>query len=59
VLARENGDHATELALQWFVTEQVEEEDSAGRAVEQLKMAGDSTAALLMLDHRFGERGGD
>jgi ferritin len=58
-LAREKGDHATELVLQWFVTEQVEEEDNAGRAVEQLKLAGDSTAALLMLDQRFGARQGE
>lgn len=58
-LAREEDDYATELMLQWFVTEQVEEEDSAGRAVEQLEMAGDSTAALLMLDQRFGQRQGD
>ena len=57
-LAREKDEYATELELQWFVKEQVEEEDSAGRAVEQLKMAGDSTAALLMLDHRFSQRGG-
>jgi ferritin len=57
-LAREQDDHATELALQWFVNEQVEEEDSAARAVQQLTLAGDSTAALLMLDHRFGEREG-
>ena len=55
-LAREKDAYATELELQWFVNEQVEEEENAGRAVEQLKMAGDSTAALLMLDHRFGER---
>ncbi len=55
-LAREAGEHATELAVQWFVTEQVEEEDSAGRAVEQLQLAGDSTAALLMLDQQFGAR---
>lgn len=57
-LAREEDDYATELMLQWFVTEQVEEEDSAGRAVEQLDMAGESTAALLMLDQRFGQRAG-
>lgn len=56
-LARKKADYATELELQWFVNEQVEEEDSASKAVEQLKMAGDSTAALMMLDHRFGERG--
>jgi len=55
-LARKKADYATENALNWFVTEQVEEEDNAGRAVERLGLAGDSTAALLMLDHQFGER---
>ena len=55
-LAREKKDYATEMHLQWFVTEQVEEEDNAGSAVEQLKMAGSNTSALLMLDHRFGQR---
>lgn len=55
-LARAESDYATELELQWFVTEQAEEEDNAGRAVEQLRLAGDSTPALLMLDQRFGSR---
>ncbi|MDP2957884.1 MAG: ferritin [Longimicrobiales bacterium] len=55
-LARKKKDFATENQLNWFVTEQVEEEDNAGKAVERLKLAGDSTAALLMLDHQFGKR---
>jgi len=55
-LSRKKGDYATELHLGWFVTEQVEEEDNAGKAVEKLRMAGDSTAALLMLDRQFGKR---
>jgi ferritin len=55
-LAREKNDYATEQEFQWFVTEQVEEEDSAGRAVEQLRMAEGSLPALLMLDERFGAR---
>ena len=55
-LAREEGDYATEHMLQWFIEEQVEEEDSAGRAVEQLRMAAGDAPALLMLDQRFGAR---
>lgn len=55
-LAREARDYATELQLQWFVTEQVEEEASAGLAVEQLRRAGDDMPALLMLDQEFGKR---
>jgi ferritin len=55
-LAREKQDHATQVALQWFITEKVEEEASAEQAVDQLRMAGDNAAALLMLDQKFGAR---
>ncbi|MEN8376650.1 MAG: ferritin [Gemmatimonadota bacterium] len=55
-LAKEKHDHATQVALQWFITEQVEEEASAEDAVAQLRMAGDNAAALLMLDQKFGAR---
>ncbi len=49
-------DYATQLELQWFITEQVEEEKMVGTIVEQLRMAGDNKAALLMLDRDLGER---
>ena len=55
-LARKKKDFATENHLNWFVMEQVEEEDSAGRAVEQLERAGNNMSALMMLDARFGAR---
>jgi ferritin len=55
-LSRKKSDYASELHLGWFITEQVEEEDNAGKAVEKLRMAGESTAALLMLDQQFGKR---
>jgi ferritin len=55
-LARSENDYPTELALQWFVTEQVQEEDNAAAAVDQLELAGDNKAALLMLDGQFGLR---
>lgn len=55
-LAREKKDYATEMHLQWFIKEQVEEENKAGLAVEQLRRAGGEMPALLMLDHRFGQR---
>ncbi len=55
-LAAEKGDWATQQELQWFIAEQVEEESSAGGAVDQLRMAGDDKAALLMLDQQFGAR---
>jgi len=55
-LAVEKVDYPTQLVLQWFITEQVEEEASSGTVVEQLRMAGDDSAALLMMDERQGGR---
>jgi ferritin len=54
--AVEAKDYPTQVMLQWFIQEQVEEEDVTGTAVEQLEMAGDNKAALLFLDGRFGAR---
>lgn len=61
-LAVEKLDYPTQLQLQWFINEQVEEEASSGTVVEQLRMAGTDNAALLMMDERLGARtsqGGD
>ncbi len=58
-LAQQHSDLATMRALDWFVTEQVEEEESAQRAVDLLTRAGDNDAALLMLDRQFGQRSGE
>ena len=49
-------DYPTQIMLQWFITEQVEEEDSTGTAVERLEMAGDNRAAIMFLDAEFGRR---
>jgi ferritin len=51
-------DHATQIFLQWFVTEQVEEEESVGGVLEQLKLMGDAQGGLFMLDRELGKRGG-
>lgn len=55
-LAAKENDYATQAALQWFITEQVEEESNASQIVEQLKMIGDNRTALLMLDMELGKR---
>jgi ferritin len=49
-------DHAANTFLQWFVTEQVEEEASVKSIVDKLKLAGDNTVALFMLDGELGQR---
>ena len=54
--ARVHSDVATQRELDWFVIEQVEEEENAGRAVDLLTKAGDNDAVLLMLDREFGSR---
>ncbi len=49
-------DHASRTMLQWFVDEQVEEEDTASKSVYNVKMVGDGGQGLLMLDREFGSR---
>ncbi len=49
-------DHATQIFLQWFISEQVEEEKTASQILETLRMAGDNKVALLMLDRELGAR---
>ena len=55
--ARTAGDNASEVFLQWYVTEQVEEEATATAIVEKFKMAGGFKGALFMLDRELGMRG--
>ena len=55
-LAKSEGDHATEIMLQWFVTEQVEEEDTANRNVERFKFIKDTTEGIDAFDRELAER---
>jgi len=55
-LALAEHDHATNIFLQWFVTEQVEEEDSANDVIQQIKMVGGAEGGLFMLDRELGQR---
>ena len=49
-------DYPAQVFLNWFITEQVEEEKTASQIVETLTMNGDSTAGLLILDRELGSR---
>jgi ferritin len=55
-LAIQEKDYATQNFLQWFVTEQVEEESSADDIVQKLKLAGNAQGAVFMLDSELGQR---
>ena len=55
-LALGQKDHAANAFLQWFVTEQVEEESTVLEIAEQLKLAGGQGGVLFMLDRELGRR---
>lgn len=55
-LALKEGDFASQIELQWFITEQVEEEKTAKEIIQQIKWIGNAQSALYMLDQKMGER---
>jgi ferritin len=55
-IATEHKDHATVNMLQWFVAEQVEEESTVDAIVSQIKMFGEQSMGLVMLDKELGGR---
>ena len=55
-LAVEARDHATNNFLQWFVSEQVEEEASADEVLQKLKLVGDDASGLFMIDRELAQR---
>lgn len=55
-LADSEGDHTVSTFLQWFVTEQIEEEANAKGLVDKLKLVGDNGVALFMVDAELGQR---
>lgn len=55
-LAEEEHDYATRGKLDWFVAEQVEEEENARQLIDRLKMMGDNTMALYSFDQELGAR---
>lgn len=55
-LALKENDYASQVMLQWFITEQVEEEKNAFDIMELLKNLGDTPAGLVMLDQKLGGR---
>jgi len=56
-MAVAQGDYAAQAFLQWFVTEQVEEEKQADEVIQTLRMVGDSPATLYLIDRELGARG--
>ena len=55
-IAIQEHDHSTNIFLQWFVTEQVEEEASADELLNKVKLVGDNPQGLYILDKELSAR---
>lgn len=55
-LAEEEKDYATRERLNWFISEQVEEEDNCHTLIDRLKLIGDNGLALYTFDQELGAR---
>jgi ferritin len=56
-LALKEKDYPAQVMLQWFISEQVEEEKNAADITRQLEVIDAKGTAVLMLDHQLGQRG--
>ncbi len=56
-LAVSEKDYATQTMLQWYITEQIEEEANDTDIISMIEMAGTSTGTLFMVDKQLGKRG--
>jgi ferritin len=55
-LAITEKDHATNSFLQWFVTEQVEEESTASGIMKKIELVGSDGSGVLLLDQELAQR---
>jgi ferritin len=55
-LAMEDKDHATQIFLQWYVTEQVEEEENDNDIIAKLELVGNGKEGIFMIDQELGGR---
>lgn len=55
-LAEAEHDYATRGKLDWFIAEQVEEEETVKELINRLRLVGDNGLALFMIDQELGSR---
>ncbi|NTW13262.1 MAG: ferritin [Anaerolineales bacterium] len=58
-LALKEKDYPTQVMLQWFISEQVEEEKNAAEIVANLKLIEERGTAVFVLDKQLGKRKGE
>ena len=56
-MAKEQGDYETEIFLQWFITEQIEEEDTFFKLLEKVKILSKTPFGLQMFDAKLKHSG--
>jgi ferritin len=54
--ALKENDYATQINLQWFINEQIEEEENASELVHQVKNVGDNYTSLMIIDAKLAKR---
>ena len=54
--ALKENDYPTQIMLQWFITEQIEEENNDRDMIAKLKMVGDNGYGILMIDAEMAQR---
>ena len=55
-ISSQEKDYASQVLLEWFINEQVEEEKSVTDVIDQLRISGGEGAGLLMLDDKLAAR---
>jgi ferritin len=55
-VALEVQDYAAQILLQWYIEEQVEEENQAQEIIDQLEFVGDNIAGIMVVDRALGKR---
>lgn len=55
-LAKKESDHATDVFLEWFVNEQVEEEATTQGVIDQLRLVKDNPSGLFLIDRELSAR---
>lgn len=55
-LAISERDHATQIFLHWFITEQIEEEATVSEIISKIKLVGGKGDGLFMIDNQLGQK---
>ncbi|MFC2143617.1 ferritin [Candidatus Aenigmatarchaeota archaeon] len=55
-MSKKANDNATQIFLNWFVTEQIEEESNASEILDRLTLVGEKGEGIFMIDRELAQR---